>query len=276
MLVARPYIYAYDGQGLTDGSNTNITGVKTDAESEFMLRRIVGARLLVGPFVNGGNLSVYDTDSQNILGTGARIPNSFPIAPQKRWPRNSQIQFQIANVQRQANAYVTPGSVPNYWSTLGFAGIKVLENEPYETPYRYQEVGWRIRNTFTLTTGRVAPAYTVIAPTILVPTIVQDMDFQWMGTNINIQVNGGTWQPSIGKMKVLFQDQNEYALSNGFVPDTFVNSGSPGWGSVWPTVPLLFSIRSSIRMQVASLLVEAESPAQCEIIFTGIRRVACL
>ena len=122
-----PYIYVFDGTGLTNGTTVNNTlSLKLDGDADFILRRIAGASSIAQFFTyrNASNSYVW-LPAASVTGPQADIS----VAPEKVYPRDSQIRFDFGGI---AKAVAISGGT-DFLSYLAFQGVKRF---PWSSPVR--------------------------------------------------------------------------------------------------------------------------------------------
>lgn len=153
-----PYMYGYDASKLTDGNGYQNLSLTLDNDSDFHMRRVVGANLCVNPNATGSFQILDKSQAQffqspirpGIITAPAGNPNngvisgSWPVAPESVYPAGSNMTFALNGVLRNFTA-----DNPNiYNSQLGFWGIRRFPRSAFwthktryafhELPYTYQ------------------------------------------------------------------------------------------------------------------------------------------
>lgn len=283
-MIQQPFIYVFDadtaglnGAPLTDGQDYKAVAVNLNSDAPFILRRISGLPGLS-----------HDTDAKFRLFNqqGAYMQSGpfyalrkwdYPIIPELVYNPGAQIRFDIDDIGLGVNEYAAPGSTPNYYSQLGFQGVKVLQGAGYQTPYRYHERYYTYTQTLTIDyTGRLAPTYTNLANLRNYSVEMNDYDFELLYINMQVKLNGTTESaPSHRMFKLMLLDQYQSQLMSAPVLDAMLNWGAIVNNSVFPCPGVVYPVGSFIRYSLASLLVEADVPATLYISFVGKWRVNC-
>ena len=268
-----PFIYVSDADQATDGASYNNVPVELINNSDFLLRRICGTNNVAAKF------RFRDAVSEDRIQYPIGMPNDYPVVPEILYPPTGQISYDIQGVLRANNAYATPGSVPNYYSQIAFQGVRRFYNTPTpDSPYRYYDRPYSIRMDFTVNyTGRVAPTYTSKASVQQFSVPVNDWDFELQSMLIMIDTTNGRSAPvlSQNKLKLVLYTHQEQALMTAPVLDTYLTIGGMQYNSWFPVPSVYYPVNSVIRVDVESLLVESEIPANVTIIFNGLWRFPC-
>jgi hypothetical protein len=157
------FVYAFNplDSGLTVGGNYSLQGIQVN-DGDFICRGFSGPQLILG---TNGSIQVYDyltrswfflpvspllfTKSTTAPATGAGL---FGVCPEKRYPINSNIRFDLTNVQ-SANNVVGGNAVAA--SQMAFYGVRRIlngRNDPGPSNYAYYEKPFTYPFQFALST----------------------------------------------------------------------------------------------------------------------------
>lgn len=270
-----PFIYVYDGNGLTPGSSPDGNVVPIQAE-DFLLRSVVGANQVADSWL------YYNPSYSPAMGSGDVATSGFaatPIAatprytvvPEKFFPATSQILFDLATVTLAANA---DGANVGY---IGWQGVKrVGEGQfgfsTYRTGYQYYERPYTYTMTvdvdFFLSAGAGPRQFNVE---------ISDGDFELQYIGIQ-EVTTGAIQPlPVDPFLVTLFDPSGYmALSSAPCSPRWLNYYQGGnFFSCFPAPTLVYPVNSRIKIEVNSLINAAGGARQFQFVFGGLERSPC-
>lgn len=272
-MLEQPFIYAYDADGLTNGQDYQRNAIQLQSDSAFMSRKLSGRNLVCE------SLRVYDKNSNFMHSAAIVAPQDYPIIPEEQYPPNGQIQFDLFGVSKASRAYAAPGSVDNFYSQIAFQGAKIYNdrNPPAPTPYQWRPRFYQYTQTVTISqTGRLAPDYTALNTFNRFSLEMNNYDFELCNISFLVKLSGASDAIiSDSYFKFMFKDQFSNYLMNVPILDSFLNNISAENVSVFPTPTLLYPVGSFIVMDVYSLLIESQVPADLTITYTGYWRVPC-
>jgi hypothetical protein len=142
----RPFIYAFDGSAIPDGTNLNRQIIPVEPDADFICRRVTGYGSLTN-ISGGGRVLLYDATSvKSFSGVNGSTPSSQEeermIVPEIVYSYRNGIRLGITDTLRQSRTYPVGGSVPNYYSSIYWQGVKRFAHiPPYRTPYQWKHVG---------------------------------------------------------------------------------------------------------------------------------------
>jgi len=268
----QPFAYLFDGDGLTDAlSYTNLAQPLVSG-SDFILRRIAGM-----PNIATG-LRFRDRNSMNRQSQAVGFPHDYVVMPEIVYPPDAQIGFDLETVLRANNAYAVLGSVPNFFAQLAFFGVRRFWGQQApRTAYRYHSRPYTITTDVPVTwAGRIAPLYQVLEGPRQFSVLVDTNDFELQVIHAMIQLEGAAAPiPANGHVKITLYDQNQQALSNTPVLDSYLSDCNADYNSVFPVPTLLYKANSLIRFDVTSLLIDTDIPATLTLHFIGAWRFPC-
>lgn len=272
MAYDRPYIMAFDADSLTNGQTYNNLVLQAENDWDFYARRMTGLQNVAA------QLMLRDDQQRMRFQAPINTPKDWIHIPQIETMRAGNIGFDLHTVAKAQNTYVTPNSIPNYYSQLIWQGLRRFDQgAELVTPYRSYDYPQTLRHQMTINyAGRVAPAYTAPENPRFFVKPVETFDFVMLGMNITIQTatDVGPVQAS-GKVKLLVQDASRLQMSNVPIVDQYLSVGNQDYKSVFPVPGVLYPTQSQIGVWVTSLLVEAEVPATLFIDYVGYYRRPC-
>lgn len=178
-----PFIWIYDGSGLTNGVNALNQRVSIYAGyGDFILRRIVGMDrvLQANAGVNTGRFQVQDSRGRYIEefpqyvgvgGAGSATQNSRDIAISKElyFRENTQINFDLYNV----NKFNDPNGTTQVGAQVGFHGVRrIAGTSPLVPKYKYRP------KEFVYVQKQTLPLFTLVMQAVQVVQPVDDYDFE--------------------------------------------------------------------------------------------------
>jgi hypothetical protein len=273
-----PYIYMFDGTGLTNGTSVNNTlSTKLDGDAEFILRRIAGASSIAQFFAYRNYSNSYAwLPAAAIAGPQADIS----VVPEKHYPRESQIRFDLATITK---AVAVSGGT-DFLAYLAFQGVKRFpwEKAPYPCP-GYITRGYQ----YVLNVGPVT--WTRGNHQRFSVRINAGLDFE---LHRIIQLDTGTATPPlsggvplvttdrVGVFNYWLYDSSGYPLSNAPVPDSYIiDQISPIFQADPAPMPGVFPCPGILYPRQSQILVDlyaVQSVAQgnvWQIIFDGMERI---
>jgi hypothetical protein len=293
-MVDIPYFWVFDGRGLEDGSSPQNNFINlTDAD--FYLRSVVGLATVAGNwrYYNPSESAAMGLGSQHGVGTSLVLPvtsQRWTVVPEKYFPVQSQIRFDLQNVLKALNEDDNPISF------IGFQGVKRVakgqwdwgvyqsDYEYYEHPYSYELL---VTVDFFLDAGAAPRKFTI-------PITEYDFELQKIcvhgadalvrgdgdGDGGNGNGNGNPPPQSLGPdpFLILLYDPTGY---RGFASQPhparwlnyFENTGN--FFSVFPVPTCVYPFGSNIEFDLTSLLNAAGGSQSYQFSFQGVRRVPC-
>lgn len=272
MAYDRPYIIAFDADDLTDGQSYNQLSLEMESNWDFRARRVTGLQ------TTAAKIQLRDSMARMRFERQIAMPRDYILAPQIDYLRSSFISFDLNTVAKSSNVYVTPNSVPNYWSQIAFQGLRRFDGgAELVTPYKSYDFPFYMQSQVTIDwTGRLAPTYVTKANPKAFIQPVENFDFVLMGVDITIKTATDLVPvQSDAKVKLLIQDASRLQMMNVPILDKFLSLGGQEYNSVFPVPGVMYPTQSEIRYSVTSLLVEAEVPATLYIEWVGVYRRKC-
>jgi len=277
-----PFLYTFDGDDLTDGQSYDRLQVPVIADSEFHLRRIVGANTMVNysPAVPTGRFQVYTQGGSRIFSTAQAMQSNMALVPELVYPPGGQIRFDVANVSRASNAGV---GGPALFPQLAFQGVRRYYGQsPLTTPYRYYEKPQTYTVTFTINYAYGSEFRRYIQT-------MNEYDFslhaisiqQLLGASGEVPVPGLWTAVQRNLFKMFLYTSGGSRLSNTPVNAAYLNYTSQGagisslGGGVFPCPPVVYPVGSNIQFDVYSLALPATIPVQVQVTFIGVWRLPC-
>ena len=229
---------------------------------------------------NGGQIAASLPSTSATVGSTA--PSVWPIVPEKRYPYDGQIGFDLLNVN--LSTVFNPNSIYHSILFLGVKRRRAANYCAYETPYRYKELPYGYVQELPL----VGAAATVVGPPTTYTIEITDYDFEfqrilWTPTSaLNGAVGSGPANASAG-FGITMYDASGEPLSSAPVwigsiadnapltPGFFAGAG-PG-GMVFPCPPLVYPQGSRLRFDIWQF--GNSTTASDELVFQGVQRLPC-
>lgn len=268
----QPFFYVFDADNLTDSQDYQNLVTPVISQGDFILRRVCGL-----PNVASA-MRFRDKNQFNRQRDAVNFGTDYAVVPEIVYPSDSQINFDLVDVTRANTPNAEPGSEPNYYSQIGFMGVRRFygQQAPRST-YRYHSRPYTITTSVTITeTGRLSPAFTQASGPVPFNILVDSYDFELQCIHAMIQTDGEDAAVACtDEVKITLFDQNQQALSNAPVLAAYLADNGPDYSSVFPCPPLLYQANSLIRFNVTSLLTSAQAPATLTLDFIGAWRFPC-
>lgn len=256
------YQYGYTPPStLANGASVDGLSVFVD-NYDFIARHWAGWETIIDTPANNGSVQAYDALRRNY----ASLPMAFGsfkqgqvILPEKRYPVNSLISFNLKKVLKAANSGVAASQL--VWS--GVRRYPGAASDPAPSPFNFKRVRQYYPFNLTVRQAPVASAFYQIQ--------ITDNDFELERVEL-------TPFSAPSKFAITLQDSNKIARSN--VPIhalRFFHSDpslSDGQLSFFPSPPILYKVNSAINFTIDSL-IGAGGPLTFQLNFVGNRRVPC-
>ena len=264
------FIYAFDADSLSDGTDYADLNVPVVGDSDFVCRKIMGRPLVAQ------QIRYYDERNWSKSSALFEMLGEHLILPEITFPADGQIRFDLGTVARASWVYTTPGSVPNYYSQLAFQGVRRYWGGPPErdSDYPYRRAPFSVQTEVSVDwTGRIAPAYQDLASPVQFTVPVQDVDFELTHIAVLIAKGRGNIVPVESRyaVKLMLYDNAGMQLSNVPVLDQWLAWNSSSYNSCFPVPSVLYPANSQIKFDVTSLLLDTEIPATLTLVFHGFR-----
>jgi hypothetical protein len=279
------YIYAFDAvqAGLVAGNDYLNLRVPTFADSDFILRKIDGLSTVIGGAVLAGRFSVYDKDrmlfsSDPMFWANTANPGPFPVLPEKMYPRQTEIGFDLYTYGPGLYFGDDGGNTPA--SQLLFYGVKrtPASKQNLFLPYRLSPYTYTMQVLFNwgLTTGPPLTGLDLAPRQFYVE--VRNYDFELWGMHA-VAITPGR----VGaQAKVQLYDANDSARYNQSVFFNLVDYRQimPGTTTVIPggsaiVPPLVYPVKSQLRIDLQSYYwtTDINFPYLVEFNFFGAERI---
>lgn len=274
-----PFAYVFDATGIADGQAQVMNLAKPlQGDSDFILRRIVGVNNCVTTAEAGGRFNYRNASSSyafgnTSLGQGIYVQPNWIVLPEKRYPYNTQISFDLFNTQRSYNLCLRGR---NFISYIAFFGVKRFpKQQGYRsntTPYKYREQKYSYSVDLTLT----VPYQTNPAP-VRFHQIIDNYDFELQ----RIAVSSAGEPVNADDFLIQLYDSNGHQLSDMPLNLTYVDNARTSWhttsdfGGIFPVPTLVYPAGSAITFDLTCLLCTAQLPKTYNIAFEGIWRRPC-
>jgi len=261
-----PFFYVYDARGLTDGASYYDVSLPLQGDSDFILRRVTGIQTVVGAT---GQWRYRNANGAYTSSAAMFAPaNSRTVLPEKAYPYNTSIRFDLLNVARQSVA-----CAPTiYTSFLAFQGVKrFIQGQGYptgRTAYRYREYKWAYPVELTLSSfnGSEPVRFT---------QLLDNFDFELLRVSVSYQDGTAVTTPDFG---ITLYDPNSHQFSSLPVNVDFINNAFarfPSQKSIFPVPGILYPAGSQIQFDLTSYLCLAGGAKNYEILFDGVQRLPC-
>jgi hypothetical protein len=260
------YAYVFDATKLTDGISYNKLGMLLDPDSDFILRRIVGGKLVAG------KLRTYYASQrfmqQNLFNTVA----NWPVLPETLYQAGSQIPFDLGTVARA----FTADTVNIYLSYLAFFGVRRFDINAfpvYRTPYQYKlihkEYEFALNMNYAHWTGAGNGVPT--APVQYIQPITEG-DFELCQIRVTKYANGARVATNDFQMS-LYDGRGQYRLSNIPLNLNFFDANAPAplYQPCYPAESQVYPVNGAIKFEITSMLPFGTA-GQYVIQFVGMER----
>lgn len=265
-IVDFPYIYVFDGTGLTNGTSPTDNNVTIQSDADFYLRRIFGVPYVASKFkIRQAYGKTYQSDPMI-------MPNNYAFSRELKFEAQSSIRFDLGTV-----AKLTNGGVPLAY--IGFQGAKrmILNALPYQTPYPFKRLP--AAHNFSLALNwKYANSPIIRTQTMM----VQNYDFELHKIEI-VTTAGAT---DLGNYRFAMQLFDAYGNQTSNLPvlADWINARICGitnaapydslglMSSIFPVPPLLYPRNSMIRFDIQSLIPASLATANFVINFSGFDR----
>lgn len=273
--VDAPFIYVFNANSLALGSSPRGLVVPIQ-ENDFLLRSVVGINTAAQDW------AYYNPSDSPAMGSGdvatsgvaaALIATSprYTVVPEKFYPANSQIKFDLGTVAPLANGD------GNDIALIGFQGVKRLGQgqdgwTTYKTGYEYYEAPFSYEITvainFFLSAGAAPRSFEVP---------ITDNDFELQKIAICETTTGGEAALPADPFWIDLKDPSGYqSLSTAPMSPRWLNYFQGGnFFSCFPVPALVYPVNGRIKFDVTSLLNAAGGTRNFQISFQGVERRPC-
>lgn len=270
-----PFFYVFDPRSLTPG--TSPAGLVVPIrEHDFLLRSVVGTSTAATSWLYYNPSDSPAMGSGDVLTSGfaaapIRTSPRYTVVPEKFFPANSQIKFDLATVALAANAD------GNDIALIGFQGVKRAGKgqfgwSTYQTPYQYYESPYSYQITidinFFLSQGAGPRSF-------VVP--ITDFDFELQMVAIQETTAGVIGPLPADPFYITLFDPSGYnALSNLPISPRWLNYFQGGnFFSCFPAPTLVYPVDSAIRFDIDSLINAVGGARSFQLSFQGVQRKPC-
>lgn len=297
----QPFAYVFDGSQLADGAGeiqNNIINI--NADSDFILRHIAGVPTCVNTPQSGGRFNFRNASGSYANGnpsSGIAFPPNWPVVPEKLYPHNSQLAFDLYQTLRASNAC---GGTPIYTAQIAFFGVRRVHASGafrnWTSPYNFRERKYTYSYSLTINWAYLNASGVPQGP---MPQTLQldsyDFELQRIAVT-NAQTTGATQSGQPGGLATndfrigLYDAQNHLTSGAGVrntgAADVNLNILSinaarpnattwPAYQGCWPTPTLVYPAGGQIRFDITSLLCSTQLNQTYNILFDGIWRIPC-
>jgi hypothetical protein len=277
-----PYIYGLNyfipksGAGSNPGINGSgfYTGmwqdvVQSQGDYEFRLRRHVPSYAKSFNFQDAGSNFLYspydlNPDALSLAAAAHPIPGDQLVCPELIFPRSAGIRVQ------NSNGFQFIGLDSYWYGYYYFQGVKRIYKNPNVIPnYPYREKSKTYPVGFTLQSAY--PWKTTIYQNI------DDYDFELQAV---FYTNGYGNNPAVTPAGIGFQiklyDMSRNAMMSSHVDMNAVTmTSSLGLTGCLPTPPVIYPRGSTLQIDVQSVGLAANLPAQVYLNLVGVNRMPC-
>ena len=279
-----PFIYLFNGNDLVDGADyQSRLAIKTDADSDFILRRIAGASSVGGFFTyrnaSGSYAWLPAACVYSATHTTPSNQGDISVLPEKSYPPNGTIRFDLLQIVRASAA----SGPPDFIAYIAFQGAKRFSYDVVEPPCPY-----RLRSyQYVLNTGPVT--WTRGQYQRFTIKVDHGYDFELLRL-IQLDVTthasgsgGGNPLPAtdrVGIFNYMLYDPNRFQLMSDPVPDGLIidqiggifpadTAPMPG---VFPCPGMLYPRLTQITVDLYAVQTAPQGDS-FQIIFDGMERI---
>lgn len=274
--VDRPWVYVFDASALTNGQGYAGLTIPVLQDSDFVLRKISGARTVsAGTFIYRRNqVSLFS----HPISVGAVAGQDWPVVPELIFSAASNIEFDLTNIQKLA----IPNGVGNptlFASQIAFQGVRRFYGQSVTPPKPYRECPFMFSKTFVTSTPGFPPPYNAHAQpikTITPQTELFDFELRLFAFHIyQTSVGPGSWTSGLTEMELF--DQANNSTSSRPVVDSLLGKtlfDSNNLVGNFPVQPLIYGSQSQIRVDVYPKFTNpVTSLWNIQLFFYGVLRI---
>lgn len=273
--VDRPWVYVFDASALTNGQNYAGLSIPVLQDSDFVLRKISGVRLVASTFIYRRNqVSLFAKPISTVGAAG----QDWPVVPELIFSAASSIEFDLTNVQKNAIANGI-GNPTLFASQIAFQGVRRFYNQSVTPPKPYRECPFVFSNTRVTSTPGFPPPYNAHAQPIKIITPqpeLFDFELRLFGFHIyQTSVGPGSWNSGFTEME-LFDVANNSTSSRPVVDSLLGRTLFDANNMVgnFPVQPLVYGPQSQIRVDVYPKFPNpVTSPWNIQLFFYGVLRI---
>ncbi len=271
-----PYVYVFNAAVLVDGTSPRNLSLQVQGDADFILRRITGLHTV------GQALQYRNASQSNAFSAPARLGRNMGVVPEKLYPRNSLIGFDIDVVAR---AFIACGAQPVFTSFLAFQGVRRFPMrgaiDARLSNYRYYERPFDYVLNFTIDWRRFVAIPGATEPPRRFGLEVSNYDFELL--YITVVNANGTQIAGVDFLMMLF-DYGQHELSTLPLPLQNFNyvgpagvTGPARFASVFPVPMILYPRSSQIEVAITSMICNTDLvfPRAYQMVFHGVERVPC-
>lgn len=251
-IVDFPFIYVFDGTGLTAATAYNGLNVPITADANFYLRRIFGVPALVGAT---GKMQYRQPSGRRYQSDPEIFPIDYAISREIEFAADSSIRFDISTVSQ-----LTKDSGNLKLGYIGWQGAKrmMLSAIPYDTPYAFKRLP--VTHTLDLSLSWDYDDDNSARPQSL---LIQNYDFELHCIRIvrttlaSIPgVENGTYNFAMLLYDAFGNKTSNLPVNNEWINELLVgasaNLSSTTLAPVFPVPPLIYPRNSMIRFECQS------------------------
>lgn len=277
-----PYCYLYDASALADGSNNKNLSLIVDQDTDFVLRRIVGANLCVNSNATG-SFQVFDKSRLQFFQSAIRpgsmpaslgggVSGSWPVMPERLYPASSQIGFDLNGVLRNFTA-----DNPNIFnSQLGFWGVRRFNKQAlyvHNTDYAYHELPHTYQSGLFINWGHWTDASGAGIANNPRKFFIQVLETDFELCSIGVTYANGQPVTANDFQITLYMPDGFTRLSSAPMNLPFWNYNAPiAYGNpVYPVPSIVYPTKGLIQFEITSMLPVGTAESYM-LHFTGIWR----
>lgn len=272
------FVYGYNGgTQLTNGQSYYNLMVDIQ-DGDFVNRFWNGAQTIAA------GIQIYDSlirkTSDNFLNYGSFPPTGELVLPERMYPVNNAIRFDLQTVAKTLVG--VDGALSIYASQLAFFGVRrraLHYSDPEKSTYNYYEKKFELgqdnsnTGTYTLVINNYASTNGILNPAQVVQFPIRDFDFELRRMELAPYVTPSNFAVTL---------YDNYGNPTSNIP-ILCNSifhqnpnGSSGELNFQPSPPILYKVGSLLKLDIWSLLVSPTAlPATFRILLHGVRRIPC-
>lgn len=254
-----PYIYSYDGSGLTDGNTYRRLAIQLRDDRPFEMRRIEGLSSLAS------SLQLYypGRSASPVFSSFQKLGAEYLLSPPMTYRPQQAIEFDLGVVARQNVACATT----IYTSRLAFQGVRkqgvdLLPRGQVARPYI-------LRFPLTVDWFRYLSVGGPLSPVRYFTIDIETWDFELQRVRIRRADTGAATTTDLALQ--LFDSTGEELSNRPVLARTINNAISPAAG--WFTPGVLYPTRRFLRFGVESMLCNGAVvlPLTYNIEFEGVQ-----
>lgn len=267
----KPFIYAYDGDALTDATSPANLSLPIQQDADFIIRRVTGLETVADKILlRGDRQEQWSSAPVHFL-------YDYAVVPERQYASGSFIGFDLLTVLKAFNAGGGGATAP--YPQIIFQGVKRYKGtapvvEPSTYPYRLYGYTYELDVivTWRRFVNPAAGGAVEIPRTFVIP--VMNYDFELCQISVN-RYDGVVCSTDL---KLQLYNKDSSSLFNVPVLLQYLqdNNENNNYNGVFPCPPVLYPAGSQIKFDVTSLLTSATTtPITYAFCFKGMQRFPC-